>query len=230
MRSSGAFQPFAQLGRLLQARAAALPSAPRPAGGSASCAESHPLTDRDLFLQAMAGVRPLAPGRHTAARTRHPPSLPPNPILDGEDEVGRCLQDLVHHGWGFRVADTPEYAEGLGERAHPDLTRRLHRGDYAIQDHMDLHGLHLPEAREAFDRFMRQAITSGKRMVLIVHGRGLSSSGPPVLKAAVLDWLRQRPWRRWVLAFASARLCDGGAGATYVLLRARPLRQRTSRA
>lgn len=227
MRSSGAFRPFAQLGRLLQEHAAVLPSAPRQAGGSATRAESHPLADRDLFLQAMADVRPLAPGRHPAARRT--PSRPANPVLDGEDDVGRCLQDLVRHGRGFRVADTPEYAEGLGERAHPDLTRRLHRGDYAIQDHVDLHGLLLPAARETFDRFMRQATTSGKRMVLIVHGRGLSSSGPPVLKAAVLDWLRHRPWRRWVLAFTSARLCDGGAGATYVLLRARPLRRRTSR-
>jgi DNA-nicking Smr family endonuclease len=32
--------------------------------------------------------------------------------------------------------------------------------------------------------------------------------------------------RKWVIAFSSARSCDGGAGATYVLLRQRPLTMR----
>ena len=33
-------------------------------------------------------------------------------------------------------------------------------------------------------------------------------------------------WRKWILAFTSARLCDGGTGATYVLLRERPYTKR----
>ena len=32
-------------------------------------------------------------------------------------------------------------------------------------------------------------------------------------------WLARGHWARQVLAFTSARLCDGGAGAVYVLLR-----------
>jgi DNA-nicking Smr family endonuclease len=38
----------------------------------------------------------------------------------------------------------------------------------------------------------------------------------PVLKGKVNSWLQQ--WDD-VLAFCSARQCDGGTGATYVLLR-----------
>jgi len=59
-------------------------------------------------------------------------------------------------------------------------------------------------------------------MVLIIHGRGLTSPGQPVLKKMVFNWLSRGPLRRYILAFTSARACDGGAGATYVLLRKRP--------
>jgi DNA-nicking Smr family endonuclease len=66
-------------------------------------------------------------------------------------------------------------------------------------------------------------------MILIIHGRGLSSPAGPVLKTKVIQWLTTGPWRRWVMAFASARLCDGGAGATYVLLRRQPTTKRFKR-
>jgi DNA-nicking Smr family endonuclease len=79
---------------------------------------------------------------------------------------------------------------------------------------------------EALEGFLGEAIASGKRAVLVVHGRGLSSPGKPILKAKVLEWLIYGPWRKWVIAFASARPCDGGAGATYVLLRRRPSTRR----
>jgi DNA-nicking Smr family endonuclease len=41
----------------------------------------------------------------------------------------------------------------------------------------------------------------------------------PVIKEALQDWLASGRFGRQVLAFASARPADGGAGALYVLLR-----------
>jgi hypothetical protein len=35
----------------------------------------------------------------------------------------------------------------------------------------------------------------------------------------VVRWLTRGPWRKWIIAYSSARSCDGGTGATYVLLR-----------
>ena len=56
--------------------------------------------------------------------------------------------------------------------------------------------------------------------VLIIHGRGLNSKDQvPVLKTRLAQWLARGSWARLVLAFTSARPCDGGAGALYVLLR-----------
>ncbi|MGD8263702.1 MAG: Smr/MutS family protein, partial [Desulfobacterales bacterium] len=104
--------------------------------------------------------------------------------------------------------------------------RRLHRGEFSIQAHIDLHGFSVKEARYALDKFLTDSISAGKRAVLVIHGRGLSSPARPILKTNVYRWLTSSPWHKWVIAFTSARLCDGGAGATYVLLRQRPLPKR----
>jgi DNA-nicking Smr family endonuclease len=136
------------------------------------------------------------------------------------------LKNLVTYGTGFVVSLTPEYVEGMAQNVNPEVARRLHRGDFSIQDHIDLHGLRANEAHEAVDDFLSDSIAAGKRAVLIIHGRGLSSPVKPILKSKVFRWLTTSPWHKWVIAFTSARLCDGGAGATYVLLRRKPLTKR----
>jgi DNA-nicking Smr family endonuclease len=132
----------------------------------------------------------------------------------------------VKSGEGFTISDTSEYMEGIGYGVKHEIAQRLHRGDFSVQDHLDLHGLSAQEAFEAFEAFMKEALLLGKRAVLIVHGRGLSSRDMPVLKVKVKEWLTSGAWRKWVVAFTSARACDGGAGATYVLLRAQPVTKR----
>jgi DNA-nicking Smr family endonuclease len=130
---------------------------------------------------------------------------------------------LIRTGDGFVVAETPEYQEGTGPRVPPLATRHLHGGRFSIQAHIDLHGLSVPEAERNLDEFLREAVRNDLRAVLVIHGRGLSSPRQPILKKKVREWLIRGAWRKWVMAYSSARLCDGGAGATYVLLRHRPL-------
>jgi DNA-nicking Smr family endonuclease len=141
-------------------------------------------------------------------------------------EILKKLKNLVEYGEGFHISDTPEYIEGTGYHVHPEIAKRLHRGDYSIQAYIDLHGLIVEDAKEALEKFLKRAVTTGKQGVLIVHGRGLSSPSEPVLKKKVVEWLTRGPWRKWVVAYSSARICDGGAGATYVLLRQRPVSKR----
>ncbi len=180
-----------------------------------------PETDeKELFLEAMTDVKPISRKNqieHTAI------SVSQIGLDDDSDnETLLQLQDLVKFGKGFVVSDTPEYVEGTGYNINPEITKRLHRGDFSIQAHIDLHGLCVENARDTFEKFIKKSIATGKRAVLIVHGRGLSSPDKPVLKNKVIEWLTRGHWRKWVIAFSSARLCDGGAGATYVLLRQRP--------
>jgi len=176
----------------------------------------------------MEGVEPLVQNKYGKRSPTDP--RPPAPKSSRDCESLSRLQNLIETGQGFVVSDTPEYREGVGPNVHPSVSRHLHRGRFSIQAHVDLHGLTAAEAEEVLDDFFREAIQSGKRGLLVVHGRGLSSPGNPVLKSLVHRWLHSGPWRKWVIAFSSARTCDGGAGATYVLLRRRPVTRRHRKA
>ncbi len=237
-KPQGVFRPFKNLKTLLKSKSFQLASSPADNSGKSTAktttgprrpsetanvtaAQKASGNENDLFMEAMADVKPIVRDdclEHDAA-----PRSPPTPEHDYETETLLRLERLVKHGEGFVVADTPEYIEGTSYNVHPELTKRLHRGDFSIQAHLDLHGLGVESAKNAFDKFFKDAITTGKGGVLIVHGRGLSSPAEPVLKTKVVEWLTCGPWRKWVVAFTSARSFDGGAGATYVLLRQRPV-------
>jgi len=189
---------------------------------------SDTLEDNEaLFRTAMADVVPLTGDhRYLCHRVEHGPVRYPD--VHDREETLTALRRLIKRGEGYSVSDTPEYMEGTGYCLPLEWARRLHRGDFPIQAHIDLHGYTISAAKPALESFLLDAIAAGKQSVLIIHGRGLSSPGEPVLKNLVKDWLTRRSWRKWIIAFASARPCDGGAGATYVLLQphAAPLHRR----
>jgi DNA-nicking Smr family endonuclease len=240
-KSSGAFSPFEKLKDLIEKKS--LPSGTRPTARSVEIDSntrvkppdvskfnreidhgSDPENDTNLFLEAMADVKPLHRGNRVAQHMVFPPGVVADD--DSENQALHRLSTLVKTGEGFVVKNTPEYIEGTGHNVHPKISTRLHRGDFSIQAHVDLHGFGVEDARNAFEIFIKDSIATGKRAVLVVHGRGLSSPDRPVLKTKVVEWLTRGPLRKWVIAFSSARSCDGGAGATYVLLRRRPLTKR----
>ena len=217
-RSSIGNRPFKCLGKILVENNIHLPEVCLP---EPPLRRLTPCEERHLFRQAMADVIPLADrGIVPPVRSVKPPGA--QTMEDPDTEAVRQLKKLVETGDGFVLRHTAEYVEGSTGWVPPEMFRRLHSGYFSIQDHVDLHGLNLPAAKTHFDRFLEQAITTGKRGVLVVHGRGRCSPGPPVLKKNLTRWLVSGRWKRWVIAFTSARPCDGGTGATYVLLRRRP--------
>ncbi len=224
-RTSLMHHPFARLQGLVE-RQALLPA--RPAYKSSPGKKEPapvPQQEAQLFLEAMTGVDPLVKDHYFAANFNMKPAA--RPPYSAENEALSQLVRLVNQGEGFIVSDTPEYMEGTGYNVHQEFARRLHCGDFSIQAHIDLHGLNAEQAKEAFTSFLKASVNAGKRAVLIIHGRGLSSPGEAVLKNKVHEWLSHGYWRKWVIAFASAQLHDGGAGATYVLLRRRPVSKRS---
>jgi DNA-nicking Smr family endonuclease len=178
-----------------------------------------PADDDELFAQAMSGVTPM---------DAHDESLPPEPILktsrpreeQEEAEVMQALRDLVTGEAPLSIQQTDEAIEGSIGGLDPRIMGKLRRGEFSVQEHLDLHGFTRGEAREKVESFLLDAIAQGKRCVLIIHGRGLGSKDRiPVLKNALKSWLQRRALRKKILAFATARACDGGAGAVYVLLK-----------
>ena len=227
-KKDGIFRPFEKLRDIIEGQSLAIqPSEPffnPPKGAGRHLEDEKRKTEQELFREAMADVTPIAEAkRHTGP---HKKARPPVRRDTCEKQVLDQLKRLVDCGEGFEVVHTPEYMEGRGYNVSREVTRRLYNGDFSIQGHIDLHGLNAVDARDAFLGFMEAAIANGKRAVLIVHGRGLSSPVAPVLKGKVFSWLTRTSIRKWVIAFTSARSCDGGAGATYVLLRLRPVTKR----
>lgn len=214
-------QPFRALRTLvapqIRATAPAKPAEPRTPANVVA-----PVDDGTLFLKAVAGAKPLDATRRQRVEAPTPASEP-RPVPDPDAEALAELCDLVTGNAPFDISDSDEYVEGGVVGVDPQLLGRLRRGEFSFQAHIDLHGLTRDEARADVEAFVRSAYQSGKRCVLIIHGRGLNSKDNiPVLKSALSGWLTRGTLGHLVLAFTTARPCDGGAGALYVLLRRRP--------
>jgi DNA-nicking Smr family endonuclease len=121
----------------------------------------------------------------------------------------------------FEIARSGERCEGVAKGVDRAHLRRLRRGEVDVERRLDLHGMTGAEARPALANVLREAAAAGVRCVLVVHGRGLHSEAGAVLKDGVVSWLTAPPLAPLVLAFSSALPRDGGAGASYVLLRRR---------
>jgi len=120
---------------------------------------------------------------------------------------------------------TSEYIEGKRSRVSLETIARLREGAFSVQASLNLRGLFAEEAKLALEDFIKGALNKGLTCVLIIHGRGLSSKEKPVIKEIVKEWLERGPYRKYILAYTTARPCDGGPGATYVLLSQRPLKK-----
>jgi len=171
-----------------------------------------------ILREAYAGVRPLG----SATTGNRMPVVPEvhRTVVSEEAEVLAALSDLVSGVGSFDLTETDEYVEGARVGLDPRLLTRLRRGEFAVQDHIDLHGMIQPDAKHALQQFVIKSVGKGRRTVLVVHGRGLGSpGGRPILKHAAAQWLSHGEIGAHVHAFATAKPQDGGAGAMYVLLR-----------
>lgn len=166
--------------------------------------------DRKLFLERMAGVRPLRGGQERPDR--------PRPAAEARftraDERAVLRESLA----GEQSPDSHEEFTYASPGLSRTVLRKLRRGAYSIASELDLHGMNARDARAALDEFLAESIAARYQCVRIIHGKGTRSGhGGPVLKPKVVRWLRRR---NAVLAFTTARPVDGGTGALYVLLRA----------
>jgi DNA-nicking Smr family endonuclease len=174
--------------------------------------------EEELFWQAMQGVAPIK--QNGQVRVSSPPPTVVRRAEAEENEALAELYDLVAGRTGFDITDTEEYVEGCVIGLDTMLVRKLRQGEFSRQAALDLHGMTAEAAQGEVEQFLFNAVRTGLRCVLIVHGRGRNSPGQvPVLKDRVRLWLTRGKLARSVLAFASARNYDGGPGALYVLLR-----------
>ena len=163
-----------------------------------------------------AAIGDVVPLKDEGRVVHEPPKPKPRPHqreLDEAAVVSESLHGPLEIDDLLAIGETEAYLRpGLSR----NVLRDLRRGRWAIQDHIDLHGLNRHEAHEEVGRFLAAAVAGGKRCLRIVHGRGYGSPGRQgVLRLLVKGWLARS---RHVLAFCHAPACDGGEGALWVLL------------
>lgn len=180
-----------------------------------------PRDDKNLLAEAMRDVRPLGPAKRRVS-TPVAPECPPSQERKQQRELLCALrEDTV-----INVTNLPEYMEGFVEGVNPLTLEKLRACDFSIQRTLDLHGLGVDHAHAAFHNFIGDAVRSHVRCVKVIHGRGLRSKFEPMLKEKLKEWIVRAMHRRWVIAFASAVMADGGPGATVILLRTHPDKKR----
>ena len=153
------------------------------------------------------GVEPLAEPRRVAPARPRPAPLP--------RETWRDQRAALEESLGpFSPDDAMESGEELlfvRPGVSRQTLRKMRRGQWVIEAHLDLHGLTRSEAAASVAEFLRRCTAQRMRCVRIVHGKGLG-----VLKAKLRRWL---PMKEEVLAFTQAPAREGGAGAVLVLLK-----------
>jgi DNA-nicking Smr family endonuclease len=165
--------------------------------------------DSELFRRTVGPVRPLRDDRFVQAprrRVGRARFTKAGRVAAITDNLGR-IDPMVAGGEALshRRPGVPE-----------SVLRKLRRGEYGLDDELDLHGLNVAQAKHALHDFLAEALARHALCVRIIHGKGLrSGSRGPVLKSAVDAVLRQTAA---VAAYASAGREDGGTGAVLVLL------------
>ena len=204
------FQPFEDLKKIIESKGQKMSFKP-PA-----VKKNEFINDEELFAYAMREVREIKEFRIMPVHCKK--AIPILREVSPDKEAIKALEEIVAGRVAMNLPDTPEYVEWINQDYSGVILKNLHEGKFSIQDYLDLHNLCIEEAECEVGHFLRNSRIIGHRCIKIIHGRGLRSPKGPVLKDALIKWLSCR-YRKNIIAFVTARQCDGGLGALYVLLR-----------
>jgi len=105
---------------------------------------------------------------------------------------------------------------------------KMRRGKLAPEARIDLHGMTLNQAHPALTQFILSGQRAGRRLVLVITGKGEGGGPHPfasrergVLRRQVPQWLHAPSLRHAILQVDQAHISHGGEGAYYVYLKKR---------
>jgi DNA-nicking Smr family endonuclease len=211
-KNSFAIHPFAKLKKTIECSQAVL--SPPPV---LSKKKEH-LTDEELFFDAMDDVQEIEEYRALSCAQRHRKIISGPARRHPDREALVILSEIAEGRHPVNLPDTQEYVEWASPDYRDDIIQRLHGGHFSIQEFLDLHGFTVPEAEMELESFIGASFKKGLRCIKIIHGRGLRSTRGARLKEAVIKRLSGH-YRKDIIAYVTARQCDGGLGALYILLR-----------
>ena len=190
--------------------------------------------DRALWEKVVEKTDPLRPGLPQFSLTS-PLALRPGPAPTPSQPTVQPHKIKPFH-LGAKAAHPRSGAKlqpSLDEvmaATSPNMDRRnfdrLKKGKLAVDGKIDLHGLTLAEAHPRLIAFVRDAHAGGKRLLLVITGKGKSTADQGImpvrrgiLRHNVPQWLSMPPLAPLVLQVTQATQKHGGGGAYYVYLR-----------
>lgn len=148
-----------------------------------------------------APEKEIAPEPKVEEKREPLPPLPPEPV---KEESKKIFQPSC--AWKKEPLDLR-------------VERNMSLGDVLIEAKIDLHGKTEADAYDAFRDFIEKQQARGKRMLLVITGKGIEGSS--VLKQNLPRWCDVPPFDDKIMAVRTAAQHHGGEGAYYVLLRKR---------
>ncbi len=181
----------------------------------------------ELWRRVKRTASPLRPDSDDAALPPAAPTPPP-------EAPPKAPTDLSRLALGGKAASSGSKSDPLLSAAPPSppvrmdarAFNRMKRGKLKVEGRIDLHGMTLAEAHPRLTAFILTAAAAGKRLVLVITGKGRGGDdGDPVplrrgiLRQQVPHWLSTGEVGRAVLQVTQAHPRHGGSGAFYVYLR-----------
>jgi DNA-nicking Smr family endonuclease len=188
--------------------------------------------DKALWEKVAKSTTPLAPPARTGLTVPDPPPQTriPDPVQPRDRLPAFRIGERTPH-----KPHPPQPERDLTARlAHAPIRmdhaafRKMQRGKLKPEGRIDLHGMTLAQAHPALMHFILDAHDAGKRLVLVITGKGKDRDTPDpipirrgVLRHQVPGWLHAPPLGGVVLDIREAHQRHGGGGAYYVYLRKR---------
>ena len=188
--------------------------------------------DKALWSRVAATAVPMHPGRKQAAPLAESVQ-PPQPAAGApalpSPEFPRFRPAGKTAGASTRIDLSPPAHKAIEHhplRMDHKTHRQMTRGKLAPEARIDLHGMTLAVAQPVLTRFILQARADGRRLVLVITGKGRAGGPdaplpvrPGALRHNVPHWLHMAPLAGIVLQVRPAHRRHGGEGAYYVYLR-----------
>ena len=181
--------------------------------------------ERALWDVVAGRMTPLDPKLPTSPPVIPPPKKagvrPPDPLP--EFRVGQYTDSARPHDLLSPIAQRLKAAPvQMDHKSYGKMTR----GKIKPEGRIDLHGMTMSQAHPALVGFILNAHDMGKRLVLVITGKGKDrDDGGPipvrhgVLRHQVPQWMALPPLKTLILQVTPAHLRHGGDGAYYVYLR-----------
>ncbi|MCF6303894.1 MAG: Smr/MutS family protein [Rhodobacteraceae bacterium] len=185
--------------------------------------------DHQVWNQLKASLTPLRMEKKTQPVVKPPVApiftKPKSRLSKPLTKIGRSIAEP-----DIRFDLAPDVMVGLAQSPQ-NMDQRTHtkmrKGKLRPEARLDLHGMRAAHAHTELLGFVQRCHSDGKRLVLVITGKGSKSgdeagimpSRQGVLRQSLPHWLSAANMRGMILQITPAHIRHGGGGAYYIYLK-----------